>query len=308
MKNKINKIMAIFFSFVLLGCSVFASTNTYERNEANKYGVNSYSVTSSNKDNVMNTPYVDASEKVYDFADLLDESEETELFELIDDFIEEYNMDMVFVTTRDTDFRDWDEYADDFYDYNDFGLNATKDGILFLIDMEHRQLKISTTGEGIRVFSDSRIESILDDIYYYASDADYFGAAKEFVSSSSYYAKKGVAPGNENIYIDPVTRKATRIVKFQPRYIFFGAIGSAIITGIFILIASGMNKTIRKATKAKEYIVKDSFVLHRNEDKFLSTHTSKVYDPPSSSSSSGGGSSFHSSSSGASHGGGSRGF
>lgn len=308
MNKRLNKMMAIFFSLVLIGCSVFASTKTYDREEADNYGVNNYQVTSSNKSNVLNTPYVDATEKVYDFAELLDEDEEEEIAELIDTFIEKYNMDMVVVTTNDADYRSSEAYADDFFDYNDFGLNETLDGILFLIDMDNRNMWISTHGEAIRMYNDYRIESILDTTYDYISNQDYYNCAKGFVKDATYFASVGITGKNVNSHIDSKTGNIVYDVKFDLTYVFFGAIGSGIITLIFILIASAKHKTIRKATQAKEYMVKDSFVLKHNEDRFLSTHTSKVYDPPSSSSSSGGGSSTHSSSSGSFHGGGGRSF
>ena len=307
MNKNINKIMAIFFSFVLMGYSVFASTKTYDREEADNYGVNNYKVTSSNQKNVLNTPYVDSTEKVYDFAELLEEEEEEEIATLIDSFIEKYNMDMVVVTIDDSDFRTSEAYADDFFDYNDFGLNETLDGILFLIDMDNRNMWISTHGEAIRMYNDYRIDSILDNTYDYISKQDYYNCAKGFVKDATYYASVGITGKNVNSHIDPKTGDIVYDVKFDLSYVFMGAIGSGIITAIFILIASARHRTIRKATQAKEYIVKDSFVLNHNEDKFLSTHTSKVYDPPSDSSS-GGGSSTHSSSSGSSHGGGGRSF
>ena len=70
------------------------------------------------------------------------------------------------------------------------------------------------------------------------------------------------------------------------------------------------HKTIKKATQAKQYLVNGSFKLTEKEDRFVTSHTTKHYNPPSSSRSggSGGGSSTHFSSSGSSHGGGGRSF
>jgi len=52
-------------------------------------------------------------------------------------------------------------------------------------------------------------------------------------------------------------------------------------------------------------LIRNSINLIKKEDRFINSHTTKVYDPPSSSSR---GSSTHSSSSGRSHGGGGRSF
>ena len=46
----------------------------------------------------MNTKKVDASEKIYDFSDILTDEEEQLLKVKIDQFIQDNNMDMVIVT------------------------------------------------------------------------------------------------------------------------------------------------------------------------------------------------------------------
>ena len=58
-----------------------------------------------------------------------------------------------------------------------FGTGSDQSGILFLIDMDNRELYISTNGQMIRYMTDSRINDVLDDVYNYAADADYYGAA-----------------------------------------------------------------------------------------------------------------------------------
>ena len=323
MIKRLNKIMAFFFSFVIISYSVFASTDTYTRDKEDNYGVDPshYEITSRNEKNVMNTPYIDNTEKVYDFAELLTDSEEKELVNLIDDYIEEYNMDMAIVTTNDTDFRNSQEYADDFYDYNNFGIGSTWDGLLFLIDMDNRQMYITTTGEAIRIYNDNRINSILDRTYTYIAKQDYYNCAKSFVTATTSYAKSGIPKENTNSHINSSTGNIVyddvgslvRALVNLGHSMLFGAIAGGIITLIFILVANSKHKVVRKATQAKQYLVNGSVSYSAKEDRFISTHTTRVYDPPSSSSSSsssssGGHSSTHSSSSGGSHGGGGRSF
>ena len=57
--------------------NVYASTNTYDRNELENYGVNkNVQDINSKLSYIMNTKKVDASEKIYDFSDILTEEEE----------------------------------------------------------------------------------------------------------------------------------------------------------------------------------------------------------------------------------------
>lgn len=60
-------------------------------------------------------------------------------------------------------------YADDFYEAHGFGTGSGRDGALLLIDMDNRELCISTEGKMVRYLTDSRIEAVLDDMYGYAA-------------------------------------------------------------------------------------------------------------------------------------------
>ena len=75
-------LIVILFSFCIVPVS--ASTNTFSRTEDNLLVSSDITVTSQNIDNILNTPAVDASEKVYDFAELLTLSEEEKLYHQVE--------------------------------------------------------------------------------------------------------------------------------------------------------------------------------------------------------------------------------
>ena len=134
--KKLLTTFTIIATFILGITNCYASTNTFNRNELENYGVKkNWTIDEKNLDNVMRTPAVDASEKIYDFSELLTDEEEKELKNQIDSFIEKNNMDLVIVTTNFSYLVDSEneEYAADFYDYNDFGMNVKNNsGILLL--------------------------------------------------------------------------------------------------------------------------------------------------------------------------------
>lgn len=247
------------------------------------------------------TPKVDASEKVYDFADLLTDNEEKIIYDKIQTFIKTYNMDLAVVTINENNKNSQADYADDFYDYNDFGLNEHHDGLLFLIDMENSQYYISTTGEAIRMYDDYRIEGILDYIESYMINGNYYEATVSFINKISSYADSGIPTSNKNTYID----ETGDIVYIKKINIFASIILSGIITLVVILILVNKNKMIKKAEDAYRYVDKNNINITQRNDQFITTHTTSVII---SSSSGGGGSSTHRGSSGRSHGGGGRGF
>lgn len=289
---------------LLLPFNVFASTNTFERT-LDDLRVNDYvNVTDNNKGIILKTPSVDASEKIYDFADLFTDEEEENLYNDVINYIEKYNMDFAIVTIDDNNKVNASNYADDFYDYNDFGINDTNDGILFLIDMDTRNYYVSTTGEGIRMYNDYRIERILDYAESNMRSGNYYGAANNVIYMASSFAEEGIPSGNANSYID----SNGNIVYIRKVNYFASIIASSIITLIVMLILVKRNKMIKKATVADQYVSK-ALNLTQNSDKFINTHTSVVtIDTSSGSGHSGGGSSTHIGSSGISHGGGGRSF
>ena len=111
---------------------------------------------------ILETPCVNANLRIYDYADLLTEVDEGVLNTLILDYKNRSNYDLVLVTISENPKGSASEFADDFYDYNDFGTGKTRDGVLLLIDMDTREYYISTTGYAIKMYDDARIERILD--------------------------------------------------------------------------------------------------------------------------------------------------
>ena len=135
------------------------------------------------------SPVRAAKDLVVDQADLFTDSEESQLQASADELGAKYSMDIVIVTTNEAGGKTPMEYADDYFDYNGYGVGENRDGILMLIDFDNdpRTVWISTRGSGIDYLTDARIEGILDDMF--ANDkmanGDYYGAAQAFLSSTS---------------------------------------------------------------------------------------------------------------------------
>lgn len=107
---------------------------------------------------------------VYDQADILSEAQEQNLQEWAEKKKEAEKQNFVFLTSDDTGNQDTKTYADHFYDTHGF---EKQDGILFLIDMDNRQLTISTTGSMRAYMTDKRVETVLEEVKGYASEGEY---------------------------------------------------------------------------------------------------------------------------------------
>ena len=304
MKKKILHILLV-ITVLFIGISVKAKPITLDRTESNNYGVNKkWEITEKNKKNVLETPYVDASEKIYDFSDALTDSEEEELKELIDDFIKKTKMDMVIVIPNFpyTNDKENEDYAADFYDYNDFGLDIDKySGVIFLRNTYESDpyFNIYTFGDAQIYFSYNRLENILDSIYPDIKSKNYKEGFTSFINQMISYYNKGIPNEMRDYYVDEMGYlKKDR--HFHPAWFLYIIISTA-ITGIIMAILIGKNKMVKKATTAGEYLEKGSVNINNRKDVFIRSHTSSY---TTSSSSGGGGFGSSGGSSGGGHSGG----
>ncbi|MBE6157627.1 MAG: TPM domain-containing protein [Firmicutes bacterium] len=288
MIQKLKLVLALVITMMFMVVPVNASTNTKERTEADYLIPSGITVNDYNKDKILKTPAVNSEEKVYDFANLFTDNEETKLKDEIDTYINIHNMDLVVVTINSNNKASARDYADDFYDYNDFGIGSTRDGVLFLIDMDNREIWMSTTGNAIKMYNDYRIESSLDQVYSYMSDEEYYTGTSKYISKISDYASKGLPSNSSSVEMS------------RAKIILFSLLGGLILTGIIMGILIAKNRLVRKATTASEYLNKDSVDIKNLGDTLISSHTTKTKIEHDT----GGGSSTHHGSSGISHGGG----
>lgn len=138
MRNKLKSILCIFILALTICIPLTAEANTYNE------------------------------ETVFDYADLLTASEEAALRKHAEKF-EKYNISVIYLTTDDAEGKSSTAYSDDFYDNNNF----RPDGVLFMIDMDNREIYINTVGECIRLISNERIYNVLDACYVHASNGEY---------------------------------------------------------------------------------------------------------------------------------------
>lgn len=288
------KIFVLFISLFLLVLPVYASTNTYSRTTTDLKVPKKIKYKSSMEHNVLLTPSVNANEKIYDFAELLTEEEEKQLYDKVKEFIANTNLDFAIVTINTNVKDSTQEYADDFYDYNDFSI----DGLAFVIDMQNRIFYISTAGKAMLYYDDYRIEYILSALDQEMYNHEYFNACNTLISQLTEYYNNGFSDNADKYVVI-----GTQIYRKTP-YLLLSIIAVVSAT-IGTLILALRNKKIKLATNSNDYFDNKSFEITKDTKEFISSNTSRVYIPPADSGgggSSGGG--FHSGSSGASHGGG----
>lgn len=249
---------------------------------------------------VMPVSAADGPERLVDMADLLSDSEESDLLNMLNEISERQQLDIVIVTTDSLEGYTAEQYADDFYDYNGYGFGNSADGILFLISMEERDWSISTTGYGITAFTDAGQAYIIEVILSDLSDGYYASAFTRFANLCDDYitqARTGNPYDIDNMPKEPFEFGVSLAVSFIAAFVI-----ALIATGIM----RSRLKSVRSQSKADDYIRSGSMQLTRKNDLFLYRHVSRREKPKESSSGSSGssgGSTTHRSSSGTTHGG-----
>lgn len=248
----------------------------------------------------------EGSARVFDYAGLMSESEITELEALIAGMRSAYNMDFVVLTSNDALTGESMAYADDFYDYNGFGVGAEWDGFLFIIDMNNRVPTISTCGLMIRYVTDVRLNALLDTAYNYLAEEKFASAAYMTLSQLDGFIQEGIPSdqynidesGNKDYYNDTVTVRALTGTEF------IIALGIGLVCALILFLSVKYRYGLKGSTY--KYNLNGNTVVNITAatDVYLRTNVVRVRKQ-SSSSGRGSGSSTHSSSSGRSHGGGS---
>ncbi len=138
----------------------------------------------------------EAPRRVFDEAGLFDEGETGELESAIAEFRENWpSSDLAILTVDDAEGKTAAEYADDFYDSREIGSGSQSSGALLSIDMDNREIWLSTLGETAGVLTDSRVEQVLDDAYGPVSEGNYAKGALAAISRIEAYMKAGVPAG-----------------------------------------------------------------------------------------------------------------
>ncbi len=223
---------------------------------------------------------VGAQETTYvqDLAGLLDASERAELETRLEQVSRQQGVTVAVVTVDTLSGKSATEYADDYFDYQGAALGWGEDGILLLVSMESHDWAISTTGKGIRIMTDSRLETMEEDVIPLLSKGRYAKAFDTFASDCERFSNK-----------------AFRFPLARNLLIALG-IGLA-VAGIVTLCMKSKLKTVRAQAAANPYIRKNSFQLIGSSDRFLYATVSRQARPQQSSGRT------HTSSSGRSHGG-----
>lgn len=255
-----------------------------------------------------------AERRVYDDAALFSKEETEELEAQIAAVRKEVGMELAVVTVNQTNGLSSEQYADDFYDYGDFGSREDMSGALFLIDMDNRNIYLSTTGDMIPFVTDGRREELLNNAFGYISSGDYAGAAGSAIRDLETFYEEGI-PGGQYLFDRDtgkiIRRRSIRWYEFLLAFAVAAFCGGGAVLSVKREYAMKQEKKLASGFH-NAYQADAAFAYRLRNDNLLNSFVTQRIIPKSPPSSggghSGGRTTVHRSGSGRSHGGGGRSF
>lgn len=213
------------------------------------------------------------SQKVYDFAGLLTAEEAAELESLSNKYSQKRQVDIIILTTRDTQGKDVVQYMEDFYDEKGLGYDKPHGNTAILtIDMQHREVYVAGFYKGEEYLDNSRCTLIREKITPALSAGNYYEAFQSFIKLSYQYM--GVKPG-----VNPEN------ILFK---LWFQILVAVSIAGVSVFVMA-YNSGGRQTTGSRTYLDNSNSGLTNRIDNYVRTVTTKRKKPSSNKSSGGGG-------------------
>ena len=244
--------------------------------------------------------FADLYYRMNDNAGVLTEDEDNELEDALEELSLRQNFDVVIATIESLESVDYDnmeQYADDLYDFCQFGYGADRDGVLLLVSVGDRKWHISTCGYGITAFTDAGIQYLGEQMTPDMADGDYAAAFRTFVQWSDAYidaARSGRPYDVKNLPREPLS----------PMYLFLALGIGLVLAWVIVGVMKSRLRSVAFQENAASYVREGSMNLTNQRELFLYRDVHRTEHVEEKDSDSSGGSSTHTSSSGTTHGGG----
>lgn len=244
--------------------------------------------------------FADLYYRLNDSAEVLTEDEDSELEASLEELSVRQSFDVTIATIDSLEsegYTSMEEYADDLYDYCQFGYGADRDGVLLLVSTGDRKWHISTCGYGITAFTDAGIQYLGQQMTPFMADGDYAGAFRTFIQWSDTYidaAREGHPYDVNNLPREPLSLM----------YLFLALGIGLVLAWVVVSVMKSQLRSVAFQENAASYVREGSMNLTNSRELFLYRDVQRTEHVEEKDSDSSGGSSTHTSSSGTTHGGG----
>ena len=201
--------------------------------------------------------FADLYYRMNDSAEVLTEDEDSELEASLEELSVRQSFDVVVATIDSLEsegYTSMEEYADDLYDYCQFGYGENRDGVLLVVSIGDRKWHISTCGYGITAFTDAGIQYLGEQMTPDMADGDYAAAFRTFIQWTDAYvtaAREGHPYDVDNMPKEPFS------IVYLGVALVIGLVTALIVTGVM----KSRLKSVAPQRDATDYVRQGSMKL-----------------------------------------------
>lgn len=221
-------------------------------------------------------PAFAGQQKVFDYADLLTSDEEAQLQQMAEAMVQDWDMDLAFLTTFDTEGMPVREYGANFYIEQDLGVGSDYDGVIFVVDMTSREAQIVTSGKAIDIFTDYYLEKMWNNMQGDFADGYYFWGMETLVTDMNHYNAEYQKYLTDPDYVSEYAAEEEDVTLFLMGVAF---IFSLIVAAISVAVMKSKSKNVRPYSAGEAYLKQNGFYLSTDKDIFANTRTTMAPIP-----------------------------
>ena len=201
--------------------------------------------------------------RLTDEADILTDTEETEIIELLDEISQRWQVDIVICTVPSIGEHSAMEYADNLFEDRFYGMGDDRNCILLMVSIEYGDWHITTAGYGIKAVTDVGIDYIGDVIVPMLSDGEFAEAFHEYAAICDQFIE--MARSGNPFDADDLPKEPFPAVRNFIICLAIGLVAAWIMTGK----KKAQLITVRRQTAAKNYTKEGSLKIDESKDLFL---------------------------------------
>lgn len=211
---------------------------------------------------------------VFDDAGLFSEQEASQLETQAQQIGDTWDMDVLIVTTNDTQGLSAREYGIQFFLDGGFGYGATSDGIVFVIDMGGREAQMVTSGLAVDIFTDYYIDVIWEEVSSYLSDGAYYDGMTAFMGNVSYYLGEYQKYLNDPEYVSQYEHEKEDDSSFV--WALAAVPIAAVLAAVVVWLLRRGHNNVRPFTDGQAYLKENGVHIYQNNDRFVNTFTTRT--------------------------------
>lgn len=223
-------------------------------------------------------PAFAGEQKVFDYADLLTTEEEAELQQMAEAMVNDWAMDLAFLTTYGTEGLPVREYGAQFYIEQDLGVGADYDGVIFVVDMESREAQIVTSGKAIDIFTDYYLEKMWNNMQSDFADGYYFWGMETLVNDMNYYNAEYQKYLTDPDYVSEYEQEMSD-EPVSDVLLVGAAVISLIAAKISVAFKKSRHNNVRPYSAGEAYLKQNGFYLSTDKNIFANTRTTMTPIP-----------------------------